>query len=310
MYYLPNNRLAVLLFLMLINHWAAAQNPATTGLDSRDDVWRGKELSRAKRLIYELQDFSPVHEAFQAQDVVLLWHYYIRSFEIPMHRFHGWGPRVSEEILPTLPSERQQMIKIHRKLRPLAQDFLLRTPGHARYLGDRIEEQMRNDSDQVPRTVLFSCLGALAVDGSDECIAQLGRFLFDKRDPEFRPFDPAKDVRGMYDIRGTRNPVQNNAIGWLRSVLETRFNINHPLLDENGLPCKGIEEKVQAWWLNSAEAAPYRRSLAATGVVLPPGYPAMKELEGTQTKIAPPLRNPPYPNEESPPAPPSSVNQH
>lgn len=147
------------------------------------------------------------------------------------------------------------------------------------------------------------------MDGSDECIAQLGRFLFDQRDPEFRPFDPAKNVRGMYDTRGTSNPVQNNAIGWLRSVLETRFNISHPLLDENGLPYKGMEEKVQAWWLNSTEAAPYRRSLAATGVVLPPGYPAMKELEGTQTRIAPPLLNPPYPNQESPSQPPGTVNQ-
>ena len=107
----------------------------------------------------------------------------------------------------------------------------------------------------------------------------------------------------IYDTLGIPNPVKNDAIGSMRAAVKGRFAFAKTLVNEKGLPLKGYEEKVINWWLTSEEAAPYRRSLAATGVVLPPGYPHMKELEGSKTTIAPPLKNPPYPDEEGPPAP-------
>ena len=156
------------------------------------------------------------------------------------------------------------------------------------------------------RKTYTECLMRLAQDGSDECIEQLGRFLFDPRDPGFRPVDPASPKQGMYDTRGVPDPVERDAEGALRGAVKGRFAFAKTLVDENSKPFKNMPvsdaaEKVRRWWLTSEEAAPYRRSLDATGVVLPPGYPPMKELEGTKTTIAPPLKNPPYPEPDAPP---------
>lgn len=151
------------------------------------------------------------------------------------------------------------------------------------------------------RDTYFECLWRLGQEGSDECIEQLGRYLFDLRDPGFRPLDPAFPKLSPYDTRGVPNTVQSNAIGSLLAVIRPRFKACESCKDAQGLLVKGFEEKVQNWWLTSEQAAPYRRSLAATGVVLPPGYPPMKELEGTKSTIAPPLKNPPYPDGESAP---------
>jgi len=267
----------------------------------RDDAWRKKELQRAIPLLRE-HDFSPFDEAFAAKDIKLLWHYYIGDYRLKFQLYMAITPEVLAS--PNLdPTRRARMVRAKEQAEHAGR-YLMRLPGHARMLGDMIEETNyeRGGGVQMRRTY-FTCLARLAKEGSDECIEQLGRFLFDKRDPSYVPFDPAKDVRAMYDSRGASNPVQNDAASALLAAVKGRFSIGEELTDADskpfkGMPIEGYAEKLRHWWLNSAEAAPYRRSLAATGVVLPPGYPAMKELEGTQTKIAPPLRNPPYPNEE------------
>jgi hypothetical protein len=305
MSYLLHNHSCVLLALLTLALPLPAQEQSSTPM-VRDENWRRKELQRADKLIHEKHDLSPIHETFAAKDVELLWHYYVLSFSIPMHNFLGMGPHISDESWAKLPPKRQQEIKLNREIHRLARDYLLQTPGHARYIADKIEEAIHHRSDTY-RPTLFACLGSLGQDGSDECIVQLGRYLFDPRDPDFIPIDPARPRAAMYDPQGMQHPVMSDATGALGMAITGRFAFAKTLVDENSkpfknMPVKGYAEKVRHWWLTSEDAAPYRRSLAALGLVLPPGYPPMKEFEGTKTTTAPPLKNPPYPDGATPPS--------
>lgn len=243
-------------------------------------------------------------EAFAAKDIKLLWHYYICSYELNFQL----SDRITTERLKSaevrLKNEPERLASMKRVFErsQYAGRYLRQIPGHARLIGDLIEETIYGRAGGGGRRgTYFDCLWRLGQEGSDECIVQIGRFLFDARDPWFRPLDPAIPKMGIYDTRGVPNTVQSDAIGSMRAVARVRFPVGTSWVDAKGLPLRGYEPKVLNWWLTSEEAAPYRRSLAATGVVLPPGYPPMKELEGSKTTIAPPLKNPPYPDEETPP---------
>ncbi len=278
----------------------------TTTSVVHDDAWRAQELRRARPLIRQ-HDFSPIDEAFAAKDIKLLWHYYICSDELNFQlseRMTAERLKSAEVNLKHAP-ERLASMKRAFERSQYAGRYLRQIPGHARLIGDLIEETMYGRAGGGGRRgTYFDCLGRLGQEGSDECIEQIGRYLFDQRDPWFRPLDPAIPKMGIYDTRGVPNTVQSDAIGSMRAVARVRFPrfpVGESRLDAKGLPLQGQEAKVLDWWLTSDEAAPYRRSLAATGVVLPPGYPPMKELEGSKTTIAPPLKNPPYPDGETPP---------
>lgn len=291
-------KICILLLQLIILSAAAETTPATV----HDDTWRAQELRRARPIIRQ-HDFAPIDEAFTAKDTKLLWHYYIGSYQLNFqlyHRITAERMKEAEEKLKNEPEELAGM-KLAFERSQYAGRYLRQIPGHARLLGDMIEETLYRRAGGISmRGTYFECLGRLGQEGSDECIEQLGRYLFDQRDPGFRPYDPATP-RGMYDTRGVPDTVQSDAIGTLLAVIRPRFKACESCKDAQGLLVKGFEEKVQNWWLTSEQAAPYRRSLAATGVVLPPGYPPMKELEGSKTTIAPPLKNPPYPDGESAP---------
>jgi len=281
-----------LLLLFIALSVAAESNTSVV----HDDGWRAQELSRARPFIKQ-HDFTPMDVAYAAKDIKLLWHYYIGSYEFNFHL----SERITAERLKNARPDRLEGMKLAFERSHHAGRYLRQIPGHARLLGDLIEETIYGRAGGVSmRETYMECLWRLGQEGSDECIEQLGRFLFDQRDPGFRPYDPATP-RGLYDTRGVPNTVQSDAIGSMRAVVRVRFPVGASWVDERKLPLPGYEAKVLNWWLTSEEAAPYRRSLAATGVVLPPGYPPMKELEGTQTTIAPPLKNPPYPDEEAKP---------
>ena len=278
---------------------AAETTPAVV----HDDAWRAQELRRARPLIRQ-HDFTPIDEAFAAKDIKLLWHYYICSDELNFHL----SKRITAERLKSaevrLKNEPERLASMKRTFErsQYAARYLRQIPGHARLIGDLIEETLyRRAGGGGMRGSYFECLWRLGQEGSDECIEQIGRFLFDQRDPGFRPYDPAIPRASIYDTRGVPNTVQSDAIGSMRAVARVRCPVGASWVDAEGLPLQGHEAKVLNWWLKSEEAAPYRRSLAATGVVLPPGYPPMKELEGSRCTIAPPLKNPPYPDGETAP---------
>jgi hypothetical protein len=293
-----------LLFLLLAaTQLATAQSPTSAiPLKERDDVWRAKELGRAEKLI-DQHDFSPIDEAFAAKDLMLLWCYYVGSTQLPIHLYR----KATRESLATTRPERKERVKLLIEKTEYASNYLRQIPGHARLMGDMIEETLyRRAGGMSMRSTYMECLWRLAQDGSDECIVQLGRYLFDPRDPGFIPIDPARPRAAMYDPQGVRNLVMDEATGALGMAITGRFAFAKTLVDENSkpfknMPLKDYGKKVRHWWLTSADAAPYRRSLAALGLVLPPGYPPMKEFEGTQTTIAPPLKNPPYPDGATPP---------
>lgn len=291
-----------LLFLLLAaTQLVTAQVPAMDPpLKERDDDWRRRELKRAEKLI-DQHDFSPIDEAFAAKDIMLLWCYYVGSTELPIHLYR----KATRESLATTRPERKERVKMLIEKTEYASHYLRQISGHARLVGDMIEKALHPHAEKMaPLTTYTECLMRLGQDGSDECIVQLGRYLFDERDPGFRPYDPKYPKLSTYDTRGNKNPIKNDAIGSMRGVARFRFHVHKSWVDAKGQPAKGYEVKVQNWWLTSAEAAPYRRSLAALGLVLPPGYPPLKEFEGTKTTIAPPLKNPPYPNDDAlPPAP-------
>jgi hypothetical protein len=286
----------------------AQEPPAPVPLKERDDAWRKHELQRAEKLL-DQHNFSAIDEAFAAKDLLLLWCYYVGSDELPIHLYR----KATRQSLATTRPERVERVKLLIEKTEHASRYLRQIPGHARLLGDMIEETLyRRAGGGWMRRTYFECLWRLGQDGSDECIVEIGRYLFDQRNPGFRPYDPAKPKVSIYDTRGVPNTVQSDAIGSMLAVIRPRFKACESCVDAEGLLLKGFEEKVQNWWLTSEQAAPYRRSLAATGVVLPPGYPPMKELEGTKTTIAPPLKNPPYPDGESAPVetpPPGAVPQ-
>jgi hypothetical protein len=275
----------------------------TTTAVVHDDTWRAQELRRARPFIRQ-HDFAPIDEAFAAKDIKLLWHYYIGSYQLNFQLYHRITAERLKDAEEKLKNEPQELagMKLAFERSQYAGRYLQQIPGHARLIGDMIEETLyRRAGGGGMRRSYFECLWRLGQEGSDECIEQLGRYLFDLRDPGFRPLDPAFPKLSPYDTRGVPNTVQSNAIGSMMAVIRPRFHVGESWVDERKLPMKGYEEKVQNWWLTSEQAAPYRRSLAATGAVLPPGYPPMKELEGTKTTIAPPLKNPPYPDGESAP---------
>ena len=290
----------ITLWLQCIALSAAAETSTSV---VHDDIWRTQELRRARPLIRK-HDYTPIDEAFAAKDIKLLWHYYICSYELNFQlsdRITAEKLKGAEERLKHDPERLAGMKRAFERSQHAGR-YLRQIPGHARLIGELIEETIygRSGGGGMRRSY-FECLWRLGQEGSDECIEQIGRYLFDLRDPWFRPYDPAIPRMGMDDTRGVPNTVQNDAIGSMRAVVQVRFPIGSSWVDAKGLPLRGSSAKVLNWWLTSDEAAPYRRSLADSGVVLPPGYPPMKELEGTKTTIAPPLKNPPYPDEEAKP---------
>lgn len=287
--------------LVLIQTITLLTHAQTSPSPVRDDEWRRQELRRAKPLINQ-HDFSPIDEAFVAKDLLLLWCYYLGDYELKFQLYD----RATPERLRMASPEKVERMKLVLARYERAGSYLKQIPGHPRLVGDKIEESLYGRAGGMDkRSAYMECLCRLGQDGSDECIEQLGRYLFDTRDPGFRPYDPAQPRLSEYDMRGVHNWVQSDAVSGLLGILKDRFEFAKVLVDENsvpfkGMPIKGYEDKLREWLLTSPEAAPYRRSLASTGVVLPPGYPPMKELEGTKTTIAPPLKNPPYPDGVTP----------
>lgn len=221
--------------------------------------WRYTEMWRAKGLFND-GDLTPVDEAFARKDLIMLWSYFRGAFNNQFAR-----PRdASEEAAIAAKYDRHGVVAHNAKIGEKARGYLLQMPGHAQFFGDEIESLSDKPGVYQQREGRFIALGRL---GSEECIQQLGRFLFDQRNPD-------KGSRQYYI-----EPPSNDeyAVIWLHIALGEKSPLGKDAHFPRGALLPPKQEKLREWWLTSEAAAPYRRGLVASGVVLPPGYPAFPE---------------------------------
>lgn len=243
------------------------------------DEARRREIMSTRPLL-EKGDFSPIDAAFAKKDSELLWGYFNGSGNGPIYQVRA---RITTNGLQYVTGAEEQRLKLIIATQDYAGNYLKQLPGHARMVGDMIDTVADMAMMADKRGHWFECLARL---GSDECIEQLGRFLFDERCPDyFNGPDMGMSV--------PPNNVEATARGKLCRVLRDRKMLPEGMVDADGKWNYKKMEEITDWWLKSAAAAPYRRMLADAGVVLPPGYPPMEELKGAKTTIAPTLILPP-----------------
>lgn len=276
--YPSQNVFHCLLFTLLGLPLAAQQ------FNTKNQEWRDLEEQRATGLFNQQHDFSPIDDAFALREADQLYAYYA----LAQNRQFGY-PRwnTPEEVQKTqyTPEQRQAL---NLEVQQRAQERLRQLSGLPRYLGDRVESLATVQGKDNERGAAIDCLFVI---GDDESIVELGRFLFDDRNPDVTGPVPPLTL-------GVPMTIKYQAVGCLEGVLRRRQGIGAEVKtpDFNSDWFK----TVQNWWLKSAEAAPYRRKLADSGVVLPPGYPPMAELKGAKTTIAPTTTPTPVPKTTRP----------
>gem|GEM_PF-5541609 len=257
----------------------------------RDDAWRQQKLWEASKLI-ATGDFSPITEAFNERDLDLIWSYYRGSDYLLYHTFKP----VTPEMMAAASGEQKKRYVLMQEREKLAASYLLQIPEHARHVGDWIERSLTQKDSSTGRDLRISAMGQL---GSDEVIVELGRFIFDDRNPDVTgPVPPL--------ALGVPLTIKYQAAGYLEGVLRRKQDIGDEIKTPEFNP--DWFKMVQNWWLKSAEATPYRRKLADSGVVLPPGYPPMEELKGAKSAIAPSQSSPSPAVKHSGKAPPGATS--
>jgi hypothetical protein len=172
------NRTNLRLTLIALNAVACLASNAQL-LTNMGKEWRVKESWRAHAL-FNQHDLSPIEKAFTMGEVDMLWAYHGLA---EMQQFGRPRADTPEEISRAQFTE-QERNALNLEIQELAMERLRQLPGAARYLGDRIEEAASQKGMDLSR---HSWLSALARIGSEECIVELGRFIFDDRDPDYRP---------------------------------------------------------------------------------------------------------------------------
>lgn len=158
-------------------------------------------------------------------------------------------------------------------IRKAAIEVIRQVPGHAKQLGDDIERLSESRNTFTERERCFLLLSRIA---SPEAIAQIGRFLFDERNPE-------KDlgiIDGLYLVPNSHWATQ--AMG---EALGEKYGIKKPL------GTVGWKE-VRAWqtWWQSSIADEYRK-------LLEPVVSATKEAEAAEPQSAQTIISSPAPRE-------------
>ncbi|WP_294390925.1 hypothetical protein [Prosthecobacter sp.] len=239
--------------------------------NTKDKQWRLNEELRARGLINQQHDFSPIDEAFASKEAdQLITYYYLaknRQFGYPR-----WN--TPEEVQKTQYTDEQRRA-LNLEVQQRAEERLRQLSGLPHYLGERIETLATVLGKDSQRGALIE---SLSVIGDDESIVELGRFLFDDRNPDVTgPMPPL--------TLGVPKTIKYEVAGYLTGLLRRKPGVAEEI-KAAAKSAPGWFERVQHWWLKSGEAAPYRRKLADLGVVLPPGYPPMAELKGAKTTIS------------------------
>lgn len=256
--------------LFITAHLLLAGVASSQTTAARDDDWRQQKLWTASKLIAK-GDFSPITEAFNDRDLDLLWSYYRGSDYLLYHTFKP----VTSEMIAAATEEQKKRYLLMQEREKLAASYLLQIPKHARHVGDWIERSLTQKNLSSGRDLRISAMGQL---GSDEVMVELGRFLFDDRNPDVTGPVPPLTL-------GVPLTTKYQAAGYLIGALRNKPGIAAEI--KAAAPsAPGWFERTQNWWLKSEEAAPYRRKLADAGYMLPPGYPPMEELRGARSTIA------------------------
>ncbi|WP_395747605.1 hypothetical protein [Prosthecobacter sp.] len=246
---------------------------AAQEFDKKDPQWRLDEEQRATGLINQQHDFSPIDEAFALNEAALLRTYYGRA-KARQFGYPRWN--TPEEVQKTQYTEEQRR-ELNLEVERRALERLRQMPGLPRFVGDRFALLAIMGGQDIARRADLTTLRAI---GDDDCIVQLGRFLFDSRNPEVTgPIPP-----GHLGL-GVPSAIKYDVAGALHAVLRERPGLAAEIKAAGTRP--GWYERAQSWWLENPEAAPYRRKLADLGVVLPPGYPPLAELKGAKTVLTP-----------------------
>lgn len=142
-----------------------------------------------------------------------------------------------------------------------------RIPGHATKLGDEIDVLSNQANSSRSREINYRLLAHI---GSPEAIAQIGRFLFDERNPE-------KDIPpielGYF--------VTPNSF-WAAGALDIAMGDTLQLTPKPRRYSNAERKAWQDWWL-SAAAEPYRAILEnrpTNQVLLPPASAPPSSLAG------------------------------
>jgi hypothetical protein len=131
-------------------------------------------------------DLSPVHKAYERRDLDMLWCLYDQAT-----RISDFNPPAYADGAERVTNETQRRA-LDRIIKDYAGRLLTQIPGHAVFLGNRIEflsgaVRPRSIKKNVgPKEIYFNRLMALR---STECIQQIARFIDDPRG-EVPPDDP------------------------------------------------------------------------------------------------------------------------
>lgn len=237
--------------------------------NSHGEKWFDDEDYRAYRLIVQKKDLSSIDQAFALREPNLLFEIYSKA------EGNKYGAPNTDPMLADVAAIASDQERRHLNLEVKEQALLRlrQLPGLARYLGNQIESTVDGPGGFPDRWMYIRRLSILA---NDDSVVQLGRFLFDDRNPDAK--DPAHPV--MYEQSAIKHYISSALIGVLREMPGVAAEIK---ATPKGDPRK--YERVKNWWLKSPEAAPYRRQLADLGVELPPGYPPLAELQGAKSVI-------------------------
>lgn len=210
-------------------------------------------------------DLTLIHAAYERRDLATLWRVFL--FEAgPDHRMTWERARLYNAALT-----QGQWQGLNRHVAAYVRRLIAQVPGHARFIGDRIEALSQGpDARRVvgsgdTRRLYFDLLTGV---GSPECVRELGRFIKDARgakppaEREGSRYGDAEVDKGLWP--GNNYPVAN---GWIAvRGMELALGDGFPLAGDRTRQDKDWgfmswrpdgREAVEEWWL-SEDARKYR----------------------------------------------------
>lgn len=217
------------------------------GVSLITDAYGQQSKVERLRLQYSLEkqikagDFEGVKKLRSYESLPLL--YNLLRLE-DTHQFHEQGPALRAILIANISA----------------------IPGHAKYLGDNIDKNSNEPFTGGSRGTDFSLLTSVA---SPEAVAELGRFLFDDRNPDKAIKDkfPDDDGGGFYLF-----PNSETAANCLGIVLGDKSPVKDLRPGNYGTT---EVRQMQQWW-NSPEGLAFR---SVSPVVAPPKTPPLPIAE-------------------------------
>ncbi len=168
-------------------------------------------------------------------------------------------------------SQHEQMPGTVSQIRIKTIEALQKVPGYAKYLGDKVDalSEIRGSQTSSERS---TCLGLLGRLGTPEAFEEIGRFLFDERNPD--------------ELLDDNNPVGPNHFFAAISMYEALDRKGAaPFKTENvGRFLMENVEPMQRWWLSDS-SKPFR--VAKAEPKPPPPSTGGQDAAPPQTTVTP-----------------------